>query len=72
MPLVDISALYGPPGPELDALASEIDHLLRTAGFLMIVGHRVPPELRHATREAARGSSTEPTLPGEAAGADRR
>lgn len=54
MPLVDISALYGPPGPELDALASEIDHLLRTAGFLMIVGHRVPPELRHATREAAR------------------
>lgn len=60
LPLVDISPLHTGPSRARDELAAEVDHLLRTAGFLMIVGHRVPDELRTATREAARAFFHQP------------
>jgi len=61
LPLIDISLLYAGPGPARDALAREVDRLLQTAGFLMIIGHRVPTDLRDETREMARRFFHQPT-----------
>ncbi|MCE4264519.1 oxidoreductase [Rhodococcus sp. ACPA4] len=54
LPLLDLTPWYDGNSEQIDALLAEVDRCLRESGFLLITGHRVPPELRSATREAAR------------------
>ncbi|MEV6071418.1 2-oxoglutarate and iron-dependent oxygenase domain-containing protein [Nocardia sp. NPDC052001] len=54
LPLLDLTPWYEGPAESLDRLLSDIDRCLTESGFLLITGHRVPPELRSRTREVAR------------------
>jgi isopenicillin N synthase-like dioxygenase len=54
VPVIDLSAWYdGGPGDRA-AVAREVDEALRTSGFLLVTGHRVPAGLRASTRAVAR------------------
>jgi len=54
VPLVDLTGWYsgGPDGRR--KVAGQVDAALRDVGFLLVSGHRVPPELTAAVRAAAR------------------
>ncbi|MEV6017837.1 2-oxoglutarate and iron-dependent oxygenase domain-containing protein [Streptomyces sp. NPDC051997] len=54
VPTVDLGPWFsGDPGARA-ALARTVDDALRTAGFLLVTGHGVDPELRGRLRESAR------------------
>ncbi|MFJ8491048.1 isopenicillin N synthase family dioxygenase [Streptomyces sp. NPDC094038] len=61
IPTIDLRPwLDGDPAARED-LARTVDSALRTAGFLLVTGHGVAPELRTAVREAARRFFALPT-----------
>lgn len=53
-PLIDLTPWYGGSAEERRELAGQMDRALRTSGFLMLAGHRVPGDLRDEVRSVAR------------------
>ena len=45
LPIVDVSALVGRPGPAVGQVAGDIGRACRESGFFYVVGHGVPAEL---------------------------
>ena len=54
LPVVDVSALMGRPGPAVHRIAAEIERACRTSGFFYIVGHGVPSALQSRLDAASR------------------
>jgi isopenicillin N synthase-like dioxygenase len=54
VPLIDLTSWYGGSADARRELAEQMDRALRTSGFLMLTGHRVPGELRDQVRTVAR------------------
>ncbi|WP_078965298.1 isopenicillin N synthase family dioxygenase [Streptomyces aureocirculatus] len=54
IPTVDLRAWRSGPPETRAKIATSVDESLRTAGFLLITGHEVAPELRAAIRQEAR------------------
>jgi isopenicillin N synthase-like dioxygenase len=53
LPLLDLTPLYSRDPDALDHLTAEVDRCLISDGFLLVVGHQVPPQLRTDARDAA-------------------
>jgi isopenicillin N synthase-like dioxygenase len=54
VPAVDLSPWFGGTRDGRARVAEQVDHALRTAGFLLVTGHGVPSELRSQVRTSAR------------------
>jgi isopenicillin N synthase-like dioxygenase len=54
IPLIDLASWYDGSPEARAGLAAEVDRALRTSGFLLLAGHRVPGELRDEVRSVAR------------------
>ena len=54
VPIIDLAAWFDGDTRERGAVARQVDQALRTSGFLLITGHRVPADLRAQTRAVAR------------------
>ena len=54
VPVIDLTAWYDGDAGDRAAVAREVDQALRTSGFLLVTGHRVPADLRASTRASAR------------------
>jgi isopenicillin N synthase-like dioxygenase len=52
--MIDLTAWFDGGNGARAAVARQVDEALRTSGFLLITGHRVPGELRAQTRAVAR------------------
>jgi isopenicillin N synthase-like dioxygenase len=53
VPSIDLTPWFAGTRQDRQNIAREVDEALRTAGFLLITGHRVPGELRDRVRAAA-------------------
>jgi isopenicillin N synthase-like dioxygenase len=58
---VDISRWHA-GGATADAVAAEVDESLQRAGFILVTGHGVDPELAAAVRAASRAFFTQPDV----------
>jgi isopenicillin N synthase-like dioxygenase len=54
IPVIDLAPWFDGAARDRAAVARQVDEALRTAGFLLISGHRVPSEIRARTRAVAR------------------
>jgi isopenicillin N synthase-like dioxygenase len=54
VPIIDLAPWRDGDTGDRAAVARQVDEALRTSGFLLITGHRVPADLRMRTRAAAR------------------
>jgi isopenicillin N synthase-like dioxygenase len=54
VPRIDLNAWFDGDGDDRAAVARQVDQALRTSGFLLIVGHRIPAALRAQSRAVAR------------------
>ena len=54
IPTIDLRPWLEGDGQVRTAIARTVDEALQTAGFLLVTGHGVDPDLRSAIREAAR------------------
>jgi isopenicillin N synthase-like dioxygenase len=54
VPNIDLAAWFDGDSGDRAAVARQVDQALRTSGFLLVTGHRVPADLRAQTRSAAR------------------
>ncbi|MGY0492495.1 isopenicillin N synthase family dioxygenase [Streptomyces sp. WG-D5] len=55
IPTIDLTPWRSGDPAARSAIAATVDDALRTAGFLLVTGHGVDPELRGRIRDAARG-----------------
>ena len=62
VPVIDLTPWFGGTAAGRAAVAAEVDAALRSVGFFLISGHRVPDELRAGVRAQAREFFA---LPGE-------
>ncbi len=53
VPLVDLQPWFGGDHDDRAAVAARLDTALSESGFLLVTGHGVPAELRHAVRAGA-------------------
>src|ERR1700716_153927 len=54
VPIIDLAAWFDGDRGDRAAVARQVDQALRTSGFLLITGHRVPADVRARTRSVAR------------------
>ena len=54
VPLVDLAHWFHGDADDRREVAVQVDHALRTSGFLLVTGHEVPDASRDAARDAAR------------------
>ncbi|HWC83366.1 MAG TPA: 2-oxoglutarate and iron-dependent oxygenase domain-containing protein [Pseudonocardiaceae bacterium] len=54
VPVIDLTPWFSGDPAGRAAVAEQVDHALRTAGFLLVTGHGVPAGLRDRVRTAAR------------------
>jgi isopenicillin N synthase-like dioxygenase len=54
VPIIDLAAWFDGDRRDRAAVAGQVDQALRTSGFLLITGHRVPADVRAQTRSVAR------------------
>jgi isopenicillin N synthase-like dioxygenase len=54
VPVIDLTPWFDGGSQDRAGVARQVDEALRSSGFLLIPGHRVPGEVQAQTRAAAR------------------
>ena len=54
VPVIDLAPWFDGGPPDRAGVARQVDEALRSSGFLLITGHRVPAAVRARTRATAR------------------